>query len=47
MSAYLIKQKNQIVLDKNLKWFSSEEYMHIPLAGPHARLAAWAKKILK
>ena len=28
------------------KWYSAEEYKQIPLAGPHARLAAFVEKLL-
>ena len=28
------------------QWFSAAEYKNIPLAGPHARLAAFAEKYL-
>ena len=29
------------------RWFTPEEYREIPLAGPHARLAAFVERIVE
>ena len=39
MTAYLFE--TAVVPDGDFQWFSYEEYKKIPLAGPHARLAAY------
>lgn len=44
MNAYLIKGSR--VPEGEYRWFTPEEYREIPLAGPHARLAAFVEKII-
>ncbi len=44
MTAY--EMENFCVPEGDYRWFSPEEYKQIPLAGPHARLAAFAEKLL-
>lgn len=44
MKAYIVNLKNTADL-KDTEWFSREEFKEIPLAGPHARLAAFAEKL--
>ena len=42
--AYPVKEV--AVPEGEYRWFSPEEYREIPLAGPHARLAAFVEKIV-
>ena len=44
MNAYMAE--NITVPEGEYKYFSPEEYKEIPLAGPHARLAAFAEKLI-
>ena len=44
MTAY--EMGNIIVPAGEYQWFSAAEYKEIPLAGPHARLAAFVEKLL-
>lgn len=44
MNAYMAE--NITVPEGEYKYFSPEEYKGIPLAGPHARLAAFAEKLI-
>ena len=44
MNAYMAENIN--VPEGEYKYFSPEEYKEIPLAGPHARLAAFAEKLI-
>ena len=44
MKAYPVKEGS--VPEGEYRWFSPEEYREIPLAGPHARLAAFVEKIV-
>lgn len=45
MKAYTVKDCK--VPRGDYHWFTPEEYKEIPLAGPHARLAAFAEKLLR
>ncbi len=45
MKAYTLK--DGVVPEGGYRWFTPEEYKEIPLAGPHARLAAFAEKLLR
>ena len=44
MKAYPVREG--AVPEGEYRWFSPEEYREIPLAGPHARLAAFVEKIV-
>jgi A/G-specific adenine glycosylase len=44
MNAYLVDAEVQA--GKNCRYASPAEYRLLPLAGPHARLAAWAEKLV-
>ena len=44
MKAYPLREGE--VPEGEYRWFSPEEYREIPLAGPHARLAAFVEKIV-
>ena len=44
MKAYPVKEV--AVPEGEYRWFSPEEYREIPLAGPHARLAAFVEKMV-
>lgn len=44
MNAYQMKEAR--VPDGEYRWFTPEEYREIPLAGPHARLAAFVEKLV-
>ena len=45
MNAYVAAPAVQEPMGKDYAFFTPEEYRNIPLAGPHARLAAWAEKL--
>ena len=46
MNAYVAAPAVQEPMGKDYAFFTPEEYRNIPLAGPHARLAAWAEKLV-
>ena len=45
MNAYVAAPAIQEPMGKDYAFFTPEEYRNIPLAGPHAQLAAWAEKL--
>ena len=46
MNAYVAAPAVQEPMGKDYAFFTPEEYRNIPLAGPHARLVAWAEKLV-